>query len=157
MSHAEHARDLFRSGYNCAQAVVGAFVDAYGVDKEPALRMTAALGGGVARQREVCGAVLGMGIVLGMAAGTSNAADHDAKTALYRRTQALCARFAQEMGSIICRELLSGKPTGGNPEERTEQYYKKKTLCGTGRVCRRIDRRRAFDNRLKKPKKHQYN
>ena len=126
MKHAEHAKSLFLSGYNCAQAVVGAFAEELGTEEAMAARMTAALGGGLARQREVCGAVLGMGIVLGLAAGEFDPDDRGAKTDLYRRTQAICARFAEENGSIICRELLSGEKRGGDPSERTEAYYKKR-------------------------------
>jgi len=126
MTHAEHAKSLFLGGHNCAQAVVGAFAERFSVNEADAMRMTAALGGGLARQREVCGAVLGMGIVLGLAAGEFDPDDRSAKTELYRRTQAICSRFAEENGSILCRELLGGEKRGGDPSERTETYYKKR-------------------------------
>ena len=124
MGHAERAKELFLNGYNCAQAVTGAFAEEYGVDLSTAMRMTAALGGGVARQREVCGAVLGMAIVLGMAEGGSDPADREAKLRSYHRTQAVSARFREENGSIVCLELLGGAQAGGAPAARTEAYYK---------------------------------
>jgi len=126
MKHAERAKTLFQSGYNCAQAVAGAFAEDFGVDIDTVMRMTAALGGGFARQREICGAVLGMGIVLGMAEDAFDPKDANTKTAVYRRTQALCAKFAEENGSIICRELLGGAKSGGDPAPRTDAYYKKR-------------------------------
>lgn len=126
MERAEKAKALFLNGYNCAQAVASAFSEEYGIAAETAARMTAALGGGLARQREVCGAVLGIGVVLGFTAGDFVPSDHEAKKQLYSRTQKLCDRFREENGSIICRELLSGVPAGGAPSERTESYYKKR-------------------------------
>ena len=38
MNKGEIARQYFLNGYNCAQAVVGAFCEAYGLEKEKALR-----------------------------------------------------------------------------------------------------------------------
>ena len=55
--HAEVARFLFRQGYNCSQAVLGAFADELGLDGELAMRLSCSFGGGMGRMREVCGAV----------------------------------------------------------------------------------------------------
>ena len=49
------ASELFASGFNCAQSVVAAFADLYGVDRDLALRMAAPFGGGIGRMREICG------------------------------------------------------------------------------------------------------
>ena len=38
------ASELFASGFNCAQSVVAAFADLYGVDRDLALRMAAPFG-----------------------------------------------------------------------------------------------------------------
>lgn len=37
----EKAVELFKSGYNCSQSVVGAFADMYGFTEEQAFRMSA--------------------------------------------------------------------------------------------------------------------
>ena len=59
-NHAERAVDLFREGYNCAQAVFAAFCDVTGMDFQTALRLSSSMGGGMGRLREVCGACTGM-------------------------------------------------------------------------------------------------
>ncbi|MBR3908968.1 MAG: C_GCAxxG_C_C family protein, partial [Clostridia bacterium] len=64
MKNSEKAVKLFTDGYNCAQAVFGAFADDLGFDEATALKIAAPFGGGFGRQREVCGAVLGMTMVL---------------------------------------------------------------------------------------------
>lgn len=105
-SRAEKAMELQKSGYNCAQAVYIAFADLYPFDEATAARIAGPLGGGLGGQREVCGAVSAMGLVLGMVYGCSDPTDKAAKAALYRRVQECSAQFRAITGSIICRELL---------------------------------------------------
>ena len=50
------AAGLFMRGYNCSQAVFAAHAGELGMDFETALKVSAPLGGGVGRMREVCGA-----------------------------------------------------------------------------------------------------
>lgn len=121
MNKEEKAEALFASGCNCAQAVFTAFADEFGMDEELARRVACGLGGGVGRMREVCGAVTGAAMVLGMRNGPD-------KTVTYPTVQEFCAKFKEECGSIICRELLEGTEAtvGGAPGKRTAAYYKER-------------------------------
>ena len=56
---AEKARRFFLEGYNCAQAVVLAYCDLFDISPSLAASISAPLGGGMGRLREVCG---GLGI-----------------------------------------------------------------------------------------------
>ena len=123
--HGETARRLFKQGYNCAQAVVLAFCDEIGLDKDTALRISASYGGGMGRLREVCGAVTGMFIVAGAKYGYTDPKDRDAKAEHYRLIQSLATKFKEKNDSYICRELR-GLGTGADspvPEVRTKAYY----------------------------------
>ena len=71
MKKSEKAVELFLKGYNCSQAVFGAFAEELGINEETAFKLAAPFGGGVGRQREVCGAVSGMLMVLGLEEGYS--------------------------------------------------------------------------------------
>jgi len=93
MSKRELAMQHFKSGCNCAQAVFLAFTDYTGFDEKTALRLSAPFGGGLGRQREVCGAVSGMCLVAGALYGYDNTEDKNAKAAHYGAVQALCALF----------------------------------------------------------------
>lgn len=128
MNHADRAEALFRAGYNCAQAVLCAFSDRTGLEDDTAARLSSSFGGGLARMREVCGAVSGAAMVLGLLRGYTDPDDREAKRRHYALVQELAARFRTENGSIICRELLrsSGASGGLIPEERTPQYYAKR-------------------------------
>ena len=122
------AYELFHLGYNCSQAVYGTFADALGMETELAMRISAPFGGGVGRMRQVCGAVSGMCMVLGLSSDTFDPADPNAKTEIYRQTQALAERFREDNGSIVCSELLKGVSvtSGAKAEERNETYYRKR-------------------------------
>ena len=126
-THSETAKQLFLDGCNCAQAVLCAFEDLTGLDRELAMKLASSFGGGLARMREVCGAVSGGAMVLGLLRGPADPTDHKAKTAHYHLVQEFAGRFREQNGSIICRELLRGAGTpGSDPEKRSAAYYQKR-------------------------------
>ena len=121
--------DLFRQVYNCAQSVVAACADIFGLDQDLALRMAASFGGGIGRMRLTCGAACGMFILEGLRSGTTDGADRDGKAANYAAVQNLAEAFRQEHGSLTCGELLGLTPrqeTSPIPAERNEAYYQKR-------------------------------
>lgn len=125
----EKAVALFKSGYNCAQAVVGAYADLYEFTPEQAYRMAASFGGGIGRMRETCGAACGLFLLAGLETGAVDGADKEGKAGNYALVQELAAEFRKRNGSINCSELLGVKPATpivSTPEERTEQYYIKR-------------------------------
>jgi len=122
------AKELFQKGYNCSQAVFAAFCDETGMDMDTALKISAPFGGGMGRLREVCGAVSGMLMVIGMKYGYTDSYDKKGKAEHYELVQDLAKQFEKENGSIICRELLGLSIKNDNPvpESRNENYYKKR-------------------------------
>ena len=133
IAHAEKAKSLFYEGYNCSQAVLCAFTDITGIDLESSARMASSFGGGLGRQREVCGTVSAACLVLGIVMGYSDPKDPEAKKDHYALVRRFCDSFRASEGSIICRELLvkahveqTSITPGGEPEERSAEYYKKR-------------------------------
>lgn len=128
MTHGELAEQYFKDGYNCSQSVLLAFSDLTGLERETAAMLASSFGGGVGRMREVCGAVSGAAMVLGLLKGYSDPKAAEEKRAHYHLVQEFARRFRQENGSIICRELLNGAggSGGSDPEPRTAEYYKKR-------------------------------
>ena len=124
MNHVERAVELFVEGYNCAQAVAAAFGDLTGLDEKTAARMASCFGGGMGRMREVCGAVSGMLMVAGVLYGYDDPKATREKRELYAQVQAMAGQFREELGSIVCRDLLKNPPSDPNPTPRTEQFYK---------------------------------
>ena len=126
MERAEKAAKLFLEGYNCAQAVFVAYSDLTGLTPEYAAKLASSFGGGMGRLREVCGAVSGMLIVFGILYGYDQAGDDEVKHAVYQQAQDLALSFKEEIGTIICREILDNPPSDPNPTPRTEAFYKER-------------------------------
>ena len=138
-SRGDRARELFREGYNCSQAVTLAFaeeLEARGISREMAAGLASSFGGGLGRLREVCGCVSGMALVCGALEGYTDPKAAAEKQDHYKRIQKLVTTFKDENGSYICRELLSGinSDTTPVPEARTESYYKKRP-CAELAAC----------------------
>ena len=62
----EVAVEKFVSGYNCAQSILYAFGPDLGLEGETALKVATGLGGGLGVSGEVCGAVTGGILALGL-------------------------------------------------------------------------------------------
>ena len=126
MDHTIKAAELFLEGYNCSQAVAVAFCDVTGLEERFAAKMAASFGGGMGRMREVCGAVSGMLMVLSLLYGYDDPCDNAGKEALYADVQALAGQFREEVGSIICRDILKNPASDPNPTPRTAEFYQKR-------------------------------
>ena len=123
MDHGMKAGELFLGGYNCAQAVVVAYCDLTGLDESFSAKLASSFGGGMGRMREVCGAVSGMLMVAGLLYGYDTPGDDTVKKAHYALVQELSAKFREEVGSIVCREILKNPPSDPNPTPRTAEFY----------------------------------
>lgn len=125
-ARADKAREMFLQGYNCCQAVVGAFADLYGFDAVTAMKFAEGFGGGLGRMRLTCGAVNAMAIVAGMKMSTGLPGDLKRRGEIYTVVRQMVEEFKQANGSIICAELLGAampKDNSPTPGERTPDYY----------------------------------
>lgn len=116
---------LFESGFNCSQAVFMAYADAYGIEEKLAAGLSTSFGGGMGRMREVCGALSGACMLLGLEYPHNDPADKTSKDTNYKVVQRVAAAFKADMGSYICADLLTLKREPQLPEssERTQKYY----------------------------------
>jgi len=102
------AVEKFLAGYNCAQAVLYPFCEDLGLDKDTALKLACGLGAGMARKQEVCGAVTGGIIALGLKHGRGEGQDRTPTEETYRKVRELMSQFEARHGSCLCRTLLKG-------------------------------------------------
>lgn len=137
MSRADRAEELFRQGCNCSQSVFVAFSDVLGMDEKAALRLSSTFGGGMGKLREVCGAVTGAFMVLGVLYGYDDVTSQEEKVRTYKMVQDFAADYKKEKGTIICRELLGLKEGEDLPEPaiRTEEYYQTRPCIGACRYA----------------------
>lgn len=105
MSHADTAVEYYGNNFNCSQAVFTTFAKEMGIDEKLALRLGTNFGGG-ARKGELCGAVAGALMVLGLTCGHCESEDSEGKTRAYSVSEDFMNRFIRKNGSVVCRDLL---------------------------------------------------
>ena len=110
--------------FNCAQSVIAACGPELGLDIETALRVAGGFGGGMGRLGEVCGAVTGAFMVIGLKHAKVHPEDDEGTTKekAYTLVYEFAERFRSRHGSILCRELLGCD--SGTPEGRTQAREK---------------------------------
>ena len=104
----DKASTKFTSGFNCAQSVLWTFAADLGLEPDAALKIACGFGAGMGRREEVCGAVTGGIMALGLKFGRGEAQDRSATELAYAKTQELMRQFEARHGSCICRRLLNG-------------------------------------------------
>jgi len=105
----ERAKQLHEQGYGCAQAVLTAFAGDFGLEESLALKLATGFGSGMGRLCEVCGALTGAFMVIGLKYGKekSDGTRYGTETeTTYRLVADLARKFQDKNGSIYCRELI---------------------------------------------------
>lgn len=105
MSKAEIALKCYET-YNCAQSVISAYAPDYGLDKDKALQAAVGFGAGMGRVQEVCGAISGAVIALGLSSGFKDGDGRDKINAVYAKVHRFIDEFYAKEGKIKCRDLL---------------------------------------------------
>lgn len=123
------AAETFGAGFNCSQSVFSVFAEGGGVDENTALRIGGAFGGGCARQGEICGAVSGGLMALGLFMGRDRAGDEEVKRYLYDRSGDFMSQFKTRHGTLICRELLEYDLSTPEGAEKAEELNLFETRC----------------------------
>lgn len=106
MSDSEKAAEAMGNGYNCAQAVSTTYGVQFGVPEATIAKIASGFGGGVGRTDNICGAVSGAVMVLGLKFGPENAADKEAKTRASIKAGEFIREYASRYGAVSCTGLL---------------------------------------------------
>ena len=107
MDHKEKAVAYYKQKFNCAQGIFAAYAVEHGVEEALALRLGTNFGGG-ARKGELCGAVSGALMVLGLLYGHSERGDAAAKARAYTLAEEYMNRFIREkeLFRVLCPEII---------------------------------------------------
>lgn len=128
MTHQEKAMKVFSERTNCAQAVFSGFADELGISVEQAQSVAMCFAGGM-RKGEVCGAVSGAIMVLGMKYANAGE-DYAASRAIaFQKASEFMDRFREANGSYICKDVLGCdiSTPEGMEHARNNDYFK--TIC----------------------------
>jgi C_GCAxxG_C_C family probable redox protein len=106
MTRVEAALAATRKEFSCAQAVFATFAREMDIEEGAALRTAGALGGGMARMGETCGAVSGGLMVVGLRHGMTRAGDTSQKDRAYAAGLEFVNEFRRRFGAMRCQDLL---------------------------------------------------
>lgn len=105
-SRADSILECFGEGFNCSQAILSAYGPELGLDRDTALRVSGAFGGGMGKTGNICGAVTGAIMVIGLKCASIDARDKKARKQTNDLAREFLSAFEARNGTIICRELL---------------------------------------------------
>lgn len=128
VNHTDKAQEYFSNNFNCSQAVFTAFATEIGIDEELALKIATQFGGG-ARKGEMCGAVSGALMVLGLKYGHCHSDNAEEKARAYRISEDFMNRFILKNGTVVCRELLGYDISLPEDMKKIKELNLFKTTC----------------------------
>ena len=130
-SKSEEAVDMMAAGFNCAQSVLSVFCADLNLSKETAMKLATGFGAGMARKQEVCGAVTGGIMAIGLKFGRGLADERSATENTYLLVGKFMERFSDKYGSCLCRVLLKDCDL---MSENGRKFYKENNL--SEKICR---------------------
>ena len=104
------AHQYHQQGCNCAQSVAGAFSDLTGWEPERLFSAAGSFGGGVdGSHEELCGAISGGLMVLGLLYPHTQGEDREAKRRIYSLAKSFRQQFFETFGNTRCGDLLRSR------------------------------------------------
>lgn len=101
----EIAVNYFSKKLHCSQSVLAAYAEECGISEEQAIKLGSCFGSGM-RKGEVCGAVTGALMVLGLLYGQKSSEDTDGRQNANKVNDLMMNKFREKCGSFICNDLL---------------------------------------------------
>lgn len=108
MDRMEQANAYHQRGFNCCQSVLAAFSDLTGLHEQESFNLAGGFGTG-AGTGELCGAISGAVMVLGLLTPVDAADPVGSKRRTLAKSKELQRRFFERFGALRCRELLQNR------------------------------------------------
>jgi C_GCAxxG_C_C family probable redox protein len=128
MTNAEKAAAIFKEGFSCSMAVLGAYCEQFGLDKNLAYKVSSGFGGGM-HLDQTCGAVTGAFMVLGLKYGRTRADDVEAKMKMVKLTNEFAKKFIAGYHNITCTALIGHDISTPEGFEAAKKQGAFKHLC----------------------------
>lgn len=109
------AHEYDRDYSGCSQSVLGALQEEFGIGNKESFKAVTVLSGGIARQGDTCGAIVGALSALGLVNGRERIEDTETYKAAMDSSVKVCAKFREELKkqfgfqgelkSTLCRHI----------------------------------------------------
>lgn len=108
INHCDLANEYHHRGFNCCQSVVAAFSDLTGLPEQACFDIGGGFGAG-AGTGELCGALSGAIITLGLLTPVDPSDPVGSKKRTMALSKELQKRFSEKFGALRCHDLLRNK------------------------------------------------
>ncbi len=123
------AEKYFSNDFNCAQSVLTAFAPSLGLEEDVALKLTTGFGSGIAQKGEICGAVSGAYMAIGLKYGKSKTNDNLAKKNTLEKINQFDRIFIEKHKSLYCKSLLGYDLSTPEGLKKALEKNKFNTVC----------------------------
>ena len=156
MNKTAEAQQLFAKGSNCAQSILYPFGRQFFRDDVSAFRLASAFGGGIASRGEICGAVSGSLMVIGLHFGYSPVDEVWAKAEVRQISGEFLQAFEHRFGDLHCSKLLQHDLSTAEGREGAKCSGAFQSVCpalieGAAMILEEILKKYADSNRLRSP------
>lgn len=134
----EHALDCWQRGFNCAESVMRGACRAERIDLSPqTLKVATPFGGGVGRSEDICGALTGGVLAIGVVLGRTEPTEDKLKS--YDAAKELHDWFEKRFGSTLCMVLNRGDFKSPEHKKRCTRFVEE----AAREACLIMERRKS--------------
>jgi C_GCAxxG_C_C family probable redox protein len=127
---ARKAIKLFDSGFNCAESVLLALSEQFHQEFPIIPRIATGFGAGVGRSGQICGALSGAVMAVGLLRGCDKGEEErEKRNATYESVRQMVKAFEKEFGSSQCRVLTQCDLQTQEGKEKYRREELRKKLC----------------------------
>lgn len=113
------ASKYHQEGFNCAESVLLALCREMGIESSLIPRIATGFGGGIGHTGDICGAVTGAVMALGIRFGRSDPQDKETRDKLYLLVESFLRKVEKNLGHLDCLSLIGVRL---NTEEGLKRY-----------------------------------
>lgn len=125
----ERAIQLFDSGFNCAESVLLALAEEFGQKTPHIPRIATGFGGGIGRSGNICGALSGAVMAIGLKIGCDKAEEKEKRNATYENVQLLIKAFEKEFGNTQCKTLTQCDLQTQDDQDKYRNKEFRRNIC----------------------------
>jgi C_GCAxxG_C_C family probable redox protein len=129
MTKSEDAKEVFAKGFNCAQSILFTYGKDYFKENTTALKLASGFGAGISYRGEICGAVSGSLMVIGLLYGYSDLTIVVSKEMTFKVAHEFMETFEKCNGSVICNQLIKSEINTPEGLEYARQNGLFKKIC----------------------------
>ena len=128
--------ELFNQGLCCSESVLQALAESCGIQSELIPKIATGLCGGISRSGNICGAVSGGVLAIGLCYGRSRPGESPEETV--RRVRAFLTRCEQRFGSTNCEKLLGCRLDTPEGQQFFKEHNLREKCAGLTREAARM-------------------